>query len=730
MVKPPKRSHKSAGGGRKDESGTVNKKNHDKDGSNKTDPDKKKKSSKQQRRFSPSSPSDNNDLPAAMMCIPASTNDQQQRASTNDSSNVAMLIDLSRRQMAMRQASGAGAAAGGFGGNQKGGGGGGSTLANYAGTAADSFAQSFVDRWAGKMGGLGADMPSLASHSPMRGGNTMLSSLQQQHMQQQGGGRGMSESDYRMMTMMMEYTNNGGQQQQQQQKGWRVCNYCQNTLFMSPFELQSHEINCREMYNSFGGFGGGVGGGGGGLSMLSSYGNRINPMQQQQMKQMHTPFLGCLPIGTSIASAATGMAGGMNSDGLQRGGVGGSGEMTVPRLPAFSMPLPSYADTDPANSKQRKEPKRKAPLRKEDDPEIIENSKGPFKTLDEPILLALDGDDCWLTPLHCYVRKHCVEVFTATADDTFTTPTKGKRRTISEGQIGIRCPHCNKDGVSIVLDKKDGASSRGSIYYPNSIGNVYNATMNLLQRHLFFCPKMPPEILKKYSSLKKDDARSGTSKMYWIESAKCLGFVDTLHGIKLSAKPPPPPPVPDTSLQKNETAAARKRTRELLSSKEGTKGDAKDDGTEVSCNDVEEDASPVVLPDDDRFTKFSFLLMSQMRRCVFTEADRLGKRKGLPNGFAGIACRHCFGGFGAGRFFPSSIKTLSDTSKTLDVIFAHFERCREVPKSVMDEIAKAKISHEAERANLKFGSQKGECLPVPVVSTFHSELHSLAELCF
>ena len=97
---------------------------------------------------------------------------------------------------------------------------------------------------------------------------------------------------------------------------------------------------------------------------------------------------------------------------------------------------------------------------------------------------------------------------------------------------------------------------------------------------------------------------------------------------------------------------------------------------------------------------------------MFTEADRLGKRKGLTNGFAGLACRHCYGGFGAGRFFPSSLKTLSDTSKTLNVVHAHLERCRHVPKSVLDDLAKAKNTHEIERSNMKFGSQKGERLPV------------------
>jgi len=688
---PRKNGKKSAGGGRDNKGGTGSKNvNKNQDG------DAGKKSSSQLQRSSPPSAPTNYEIPAAMMCFPAAA-DQQQRASTNDSSDMAMMDRLMAVQQAglqqasMQQVGGAG----GFGGNQQGSGGGGSALANYAGTAADSFAQSFVDRWAGKMGGVsGGDMPSTSQYSPMRGGNPMLSSWQQQQQMHQQGGS--SESDYRMMAMMME----------QQQVGWRVCAYCQNGAFMSLVDLQSHEANCPLR----------GGGAGLGMGMMSSYGhNMMNSMQQQQM---NPAFLGCLPIGTSIPSVATTMAaGGMNSDGLQLGAGRGGGEMTASSLPAFSMP--SYADieakSNPAPSKQRSMLNRSPPIRKEDDPEVIENSKGPFKTLDKPILLALDGDEYWLTPLHCFVRKNCVEAFTATPDDAQKTPTKGKRRNVTEGQLGIRCPHCNKKGKngsgSTTLDKgendaaeKVDTPSRGSVYYPNSITNVYNATMNLLQRHLFFCPNMPPEILKKYSILKKDDARSGTSKMYWIESAKSLGFVDTLTGIRLSTKTPPPPP--SVQVAESHGEAARKRTSHLLSVDEEENGDAKDDETELSGKDVDDEASPLVLPEDAKFTKFSFILMSQMRRCTFTEADRLGKRKGLSNGFAGLACRHCFGGFGAGRFFPSSIKTLSDTSKTLDVILSHLERCREIPKSVVDDLMKAKKTHEIERGNCRFGSQK------------------------
>lgn len=673
----------------------------------------------------------------AMMCMPASSTEdelQKQRSdtggarTTND--NMAMLLDLSRRQMGMQQQGGDDSRFGfgqptDFGQRDRTYGAaaatGGSALANYAGTTADSFAQSFVDRWAGKMGGLGlgggggGDTMSSFSQSPaMRGGNVMMSSWQQNQMQggNSGGGMsgGLSGSDLRMMRMMMEMEQQGGGggaswmssgapgwRNQQQGGDWKICTYCQNRAFKSLYELQAHENSCS---GSFGGTGqrGGAGGGGGVESLAAMMGQPRMTMDLMQ-QQMDNSFMGCLPIGTSLPSskaAAAGMGGNESQ-------IGGSGSKEIaPKLPPME-------ETVTSGKKPAKASKKKPPVPKEDDAQLVENSKGPFKTLDKPILLALDGDEDWLTPLHCYVRRQCVEVFTATADDTSKTTTKGKRRPVTVGQIGLRCPHCNKDDGDGQFDK----NNRGSIYYPNGVGHVYNATMNLLQRHLFYCPSVPPEILKKYLDLKKDDARSGTSKKYWMESAKSLGFVDTLDGIKLSAKPAPPPPV--LFSEQKETSGARKRAKETTSLRnedeindDGKSEEKNKDNTQLKSQELENDASPLVLPDDkSTATKYSFLLISQMRRCVFTEADRLGKRKGLTSGFAGLACRHCFDSYGSGRFFPSSIKTLSDTSKTLNVIQNHMERCRKVPRSVVDELNNLKRSHESERALMKFGSQKG-----------------------
>ena len=158
--------------------------------------------------------------------------------------------------------------------------------------------------------------------------------------------------------------------------------------------------------------------------------------------------------------------------------------------------------------------------------EIIEASKGPFRKLSAPVLLSLEEDKEWLTPLHCFVRKKCIEAFTATQADV-DLPCKGKRKAINLGQVGIRCPYCHK------ADSDPARMRGGSVYYPNSLSSLYNAAMNLLQRHFQSCPNIPSDLRREYEDLKNDDARSGTSKKYWVESAMSLGFVDTTKGIMI-----------------------------------------------------------------------------------------------------------------------------------------------------------------------------------------------------
>lgn len=319
-------------------------------------------------------------------------------------------------------------------------------------------------------------------------------------------------------------------------------------------------------------------------------------------------------------------------------------------------------------------------------------SSGPFALMDKPMPLSMDLDKDRLTPLHCFVRKHCVEVFTAAEEDV-STPSKGKRKPISVDQVGIRCPHCRRDPTSQPRE-------RGSVYYPTSIASIYNATMNLLQRHLHNCSAVPPEIMERYEMFKSDDARSGTSKKYWVQSAFSLGLVDTQNGIRYSGMPQ------RSDLPQAQAMDAVKQEDGAHAS--GEAGTSDDNGkVDSSANKQAAPATQIVTLEDEPYaTAFSYYLLKQMKPCVFAEADRLGKRKGLPPGFPGLACTHCYGGYGSGRFFPSSIKTLSDTSKTLNVIHNHMKRCRKCPPKVRETLASLRKTHDEERAKMKFGSQK------------------------
>ena len=124
-------------------------------------------------------------------------------------------------------------------------------------------------------------------------------------------------------------------------------------------------------------------------------------------------------------------------------------------------------------------------------------------------------------------------------------------------------------------------------------------------------------------------------------------------------------------------------------------------------NDNKEPAEPLVQPvDRDLATEYSFFIMQQMSSCTFTESDRLGKRRSHRFGFPGIACIHCAGKNGSGRYFPSSVKTFADASKTINVLHNHILKCSGAPKSIKTRLQKLKDAHHAEKDAMRHGSQK------------------------
>lgn len=130
-------------------------------------------------------------------------------------------------------------------------------------------------------------------------------------------------------------------------------------------------------------------------------------------------------------------------------------------------------------------------------------------------------------------------------------------------------------------------------------------------------------------------------------------------------------------------------------------------GPPLSSETEEKPSDLLVEANDKQFaTEYSFLLMSQMKSCTFAESDRLGKRRSHRVGFPGIACKNCFGANGAGRYFPSSVKTFADVSKTMNVLHNHLMRCKCCPEQIKGKLESLKQSHHTDKEAKKFGSQK------------------------
>jgi hypothetical protein len=116
----------------------------------------------------------------------------------------------------------------------------------------------------------------------------------------------------------------------------------------------------------------------------------------------------------------------------------------------------------------------------------------------------------------------------------------------------------------------------------------------------------------------------------------------------------------------------------------------------------------IVLPGDpDNGTKFSHGVVGEYCSTTFQVKDRRGKRKGLDYGFPGLTCYHCNGADKVGgRYFPSTIKTMSDTKKTLISIYKHLQKCKKCPEEVRQRLQRLQLTHDDERKTQSYGSQK------------------------
>jgi hypothetical protein len=119
-------------------------------------------------------------------------------------------------------------------------------------------------------------------------------------------------------------------------------------------------------------------------------------------------------------------------------------------------------------------------------------------------------------------------------------------------------------------------------------------------------------------------------------------------------------------------------------------------------------SSLLQLTDRMLVTDFTNAVVDEMHVTSFSRRDRKGKRSSFATGYPGISCRHCDGRIGrTGRYFPSSIKTISDSKKSLYAMHKHIASCVKCPDHVKHNVDSLFCQHIEERkTNKRQGTQR------------------------
>jgi len=297
--------------------------------------------------------------------------------------------------------------------------------------------------------------------------------------------------------------------------------------------------------------------------------------------------------------------------------------------------------------------------------------------------LALKEDDQFLSPLHCFMRKYCVEAFSATEEDASEPRYGGPHSGRDVHQVGIRCIHCKHRPPS---ERRERA-----VCFPSTLKNIYHSIETWQRRHSLVCQDIPVWVKKSITELmQRSRSGAGGRRQYWEDSARRVGMVDTDNGIRFIR-----PPGFDASgsigntpllISSTDTVESTSPSRILL--------------------DADEPGRPVVQPEDqDLVTEFLFVLLGQMETCPggFSEEDRVGGRskvKNCPFGLPGIRCRHCSGKAGFGRYFPTSVVALTSANSDRN-IYNHLLKCRSCPQHVQDRLVRLRDEQHMQPHRLK-----------------------------
>jgi hypothetical protein len=133
------------------------------------------------------------------------------------------------------------------------------------------------------------------------------------------------------------------------------------------------------------------------------------------------------------------------------------------------------------------------------------------------------SDDESVSPYQCFARKQ-IELFEAGEVDV-ESGAQGRNKPVVLGQVGIRCIHC--------ADLHPKLRTRAAVYYPSRLGVLYQAAQNIVNVHLpELCESIPEDVRARLISLDNKRSAVGGGKVYWSDTAKVQGVIDTADGLR------------------------------------------------------------------------------------------------------------------------------------------------------------------------------------------------------
>lgn len=377
---------------------------------------------------------------------------------------------------------------------------------------------------------------------------------------------------------------------------------------------------------------------------------------------------------------------------------------------------------------------------------------------------ALPSDEHWLSELQCYLRQHCVQIFAATKDDVASRKHGGGRATnIEEGQIGVRCRFCH------MLPPHLRATQSSS--FPTKLTGLSTSVVMMQCRHFPACTMVPQDVRDQLNWIASTSAaprvqhspddddddvattpattrwwsRGGSTgkHQYWISSAKKIGLIDTVGGIRFGRDPREDGPSSLDNLDSSDVEGDHCLTSSIITThtllpdrRSSEVHQVMEDSSTVATALLKEEqfhdktsslssassssSSLVTEEDKSLIPDYLFVAMQQMIPCNLTEEDRVGCYKDRETGFCGIACKHCGGMPGFGKYFPASVRSLAQTTTSQTIVKHVGAKCKRCPphvRALMVEMQhrarvvsmrnnKSTVVESTSRSKPKYGSRK------------------------